>query len=352
MDLLQLHYFITIAETQHITRAAEQLHVSQPSLSNTLSRIENELGAKLFDRQGRNILLNDYGRIVLIHAKNVFRELDNLSTEISALQDQQSHCINIGSVDSTYVKDWLPRFIETHPDIVIHHVIASCAALEAQLANGAIDFAITDTRALPEYCESYVLGRDEYVVLTPLESKISSGNEPVAFSLFRDEPFICSPKTEDILRPIDLLSKEAAFTPNIIFEGSQDLLSRLQQLNYGNIIATISRIERPQYMALCKKIPVSSPSPTILLAIMCICSGIRNAHSLKPASFSSIFCKTKLNNFASSTMTFFLKKKRRFCHYNRKHRCRARHRCFLLFAYFVKMNFCLSSSSTLTVSPD
>ena len=252
MDLLQLQYFIAIAEYQHITKAAAHLHVSQPSLSNTLSRIENELGTQLFDRQGRNIVLNDSGKIVLAHAKNIFRELDNITTEINALKGAQSKLITIAYADSTYVKDWLPAFLETHPDIVVHHVIASCASLEAQLLNGDIDFAITDARTLPEECDSYVLGTDEYVVLTPLDSEIPS-DEPLDFINFIDEPFICSPKTEDILRPIDILSRESGFEPNIIFEGGQDLISRLQILGYGNIVAFISRIARPQYMALCTK---------------------------------------------------------------------------------------------------
>lgn len=252
MDLLQLQYFITIAECQHITKAANQLRVSQPSLSNTLSRIENELGAKLFDRQGRNIVLNDYGKILLAHAKTIFRELDNITTEINELKVQQSNTITIGSVDSVYVKDWLPAFIESHPDIIIHHTIGSCATLESQLLDGEIDFAITDARTLPKECDSYVLGTDEYVVLTPLQSTISD-DEPQDFAKFRDEPFICSPKTEDILRPIDILSQDAGFKPNIIFEGGQDLLSRLQHLGYGNIVAFISRITLPQYRALCEK---------------------------------------------------------------------------------------------------
>lgn len=251
MDLLQLQYFIAIAECQHITKAAQSLRVSQPSLSNTLSRIENELGAKLFDRQGRNIVLNDYGKIVLAHAKTIFRELDNITTELDALREHQSRRIRIGSVDSTYVKDWLPSFLETYPDIVVHHTIDSCATLEAQLLAGDID-AITDARTLPEECASHILGTDEYVVLTPLDSTIAS-DAPMDFASFRDAPFICSPKTEDILRPIDILSKEANFEPNIIFEGSQELISRLQNLSYGNIVAYISRINRPEYLAICKK---------------------------------------------------------------------------------------------------
>lgn len=252
MDLLQLQYFIAIAECQHITKAAQSLRVSQPSLSNTLSRIENELGAKLFDRQGRNIVLNDYGKIVLAHAKTIFRELDNITTELDALRDRQSRRVRIGSVDSTYVKDWLPSFLEAYPDIVVHHTIDSCATLEAQLLAGDIDFAITDARTLPEECASHILGTDEYVVLTPLDSTIAS-DAPMDFASFRDAPFICSPKTEDILRPIDILSKEANFEPNIIFEGSQELISRLQNLSYGNIVAYRSRIALPQYLAVCQK---------------------------------------------------------------------------------------------------
>lgn len=252
MDLLQLHYFITIAESQHITKAAQSLRVSQPSLSNTLARIEGELGARLFDRQGRNIVLNDYGKIVLAHAKTIFRELDNITTELDALREHQSRRIRIGSVDSTYVKDWLPSFLEAYPDIVVHHTIDSCASLEARLLAGDIDFAITDARSLPEECASHILGTDEYVVLTPLDSPIAS-DAPMDFASFRDAPFICSPKTEDILRPIDILSNEAGFTPNIIFEGSQELISRLQNLSYGNIVAYRSRIALPQYLAVCQK---------------------------------------------------------------------------------------------------
>lgn len=89
MELLQLQYFKTIAECQHITRAANKLMISQPSLSNTLSRIENELGVQLFDRQGGNIILNNYGKIVLEHANNILRELDNIRTEIDELEQRQ-----------------------------------------------------------------------------------------------------------------------------------------------------------------------------------------------------------------------------------------------------------------------
>ena len=215
MDLLQLYYFVTIAECENITKAANQLHVAQPSLSKSLSRIEKELGTQLFDRQGRRIVLNHYGRIALARVQNIFRELDNLHAEINTALMQETATITIGSVDAIYVTKWLPTFIQNHPNIMVRHTVASCAMLERQLENGSIDFAITDAHQLPDNISSFVLGSDEYIVLAPKNSSIPD-NSRQDFSIFCGEPFICSPKTEDILRPIDILSQTTGCKPNIV----------------------------------------------------------------------------------------------------------------------------------------
>ena len=77
MDLLQLRYFNLLAENQHLTRTAEHLKISSPSLSATIKRLENELGVQLFDRKGRNIILNNYGEILLSYVKEIFLLLEN-----------------------------------------------------------------------------------------------------------------------------------------------------------------------------------------------------------------------------------------------------------------------------------
>lgn len=241
MDLLQLHYFVTIAECENITKAANQLHVAQPSLSKSLARLEKELGTQLFDRQGRRIVLNHYGRIALARAQNIFRELDNLDAEINSALLQETATITIGSVAAIYVTKWLPTFIKSHPNIMIRHTIASCTELERQLENGSIDFAITDARQLPENVSSLILGSDEYIVLVPKTSSLS-GKSRHDFNIFCGTPFICAPKTKDILRPIDILSQSCNCTPNIIFEGSPDLIGQLLEMNYGNNVSFLSQI--------------------------------------------------------------------------------------------------------------
>src|SRR5438445_12497727 len=75
MELHQLRYFCAVAETGSFSRAAEQSHVAQPSLSQQIIKLEEELGARLFDRLGRSVRLTELGKILLPRARAVRREL-------------------------------------------------------------------------------------------------------------------------------------------------------------------------------------------------------------------------------------------------------------------------------------
>ena len=96
MELLQMRYFIKIAESGNMTKAAEELFISQSSLSRTIARLESDLGVKLFDRIGRQIYLNDFGRVFLARAKQVFLQLEEAQREIRDLQGNGTHTIHVG----------------------------------------------------------------------------------------------------------------------------------------------------------------------------------------------------------------------------------------------------------------
>src|SRR2546423_15187224 len=76
MELHQLRYFCAVAEPGSFSRAAEQSHVSQPSLSQQILKLEDELGARLFDRLGRSVRLTEHGKTFLPRARAVLRELE------------------------------------------------------------------------------------------------------------------------------------------------------------------------------------------------------------------------------------------------------------------------------------
>lgn len=91
MDLLQLQYFCTIAQYENITKAAKALFVSQPNLSTSLSRLEDDLGVKLFDRRRGKVSLTANGQLFLDYAERVLNELN---AGIKAVQTAQQACYN------------------------------------------------------------------------------------------------------------------------------------------------------------------------------------------------------------------------------------------------------------------
>lgn len=76
MSLQQLQYFVAVAEEQHVTRAAERLHISQPPLSRQIQALEDELGQPLFERRGRGIVLTDFGRFFAGRAAAILAEVE------------------------------------------------------------------------------------------------------------------------------------------------------------------------------------------------------------------------------------------------------------------------------------
>lgn len=93
MELLQLQYFRELARNGHLSRTAEKLHIAQPSLSQMLKRLENELGTSLFDRTGTRIILNDSGKIFLRYVDEVFHALDNAALELESCQNQKQKTV-------------------------------------------------------------------------------------------------------------------------------------------------------------------------------------------------------------------------------------------------------------------
>ena len=95
MDLHSLLYFKKVAELQHLTRAAEELRVAQPSLSRTIASLEADLGVKLFDRVGKGIVLNRNGAILLRHTNNALRELEDARAELSDQEAEGNRTVTI-----------------------------------------------------------------------------------------------------------------------------------------------------------------------------------------------------------------------------------------------------------------
>lgn len=139
MELRQLRYFLAVAATQNFTRAAETVHVSQPSLSIQIAALEEELGTKLFDRLGRKVALTQAGELFREHAGRVLRELEQAVQVVQELQGAQRGRLVVGTVatvNSYLIPPLVSRFKQRFPGIHLQvHAQPSTEIVAGLLAN-------------------------------------------------------------------------------------------------------------------------------------------------------------------------------------------------------------------------
>jgi DNA-binding transcriptional LysR family regulator len=121
MNLNQLYYFCALAKYEHYTRAAEELHIAQPSLSRAISSLEEELGAYLFEKKGRNIVLTKQGRRYLSYVESALRELEQGKDYLRKERMMEGGHIDIGvisSVECDLLPQWIQGFRKSHAEKV------------------------------------------------------------------------------------------------------------------------------------------------------------------------------------------------------------------------------------------
>lgn len=116
MNLSQLYYFRKLAELQHYTKAAKELFITQPSLSDSIASLEQELGISLFQKQGRNIKLTKYGQEFYEHVSLALNELERGITSMKKQSGQIGGTIDIGCIP-TLLGDFLPTAIQNYMKI-------------------------------------------------------------------------------------------------------------------------------------------------------------------------------------------------------------------------------------------
>ena len=122
MNLSQLKYFVTLARLEHYTKAAEELEISQPSLSYAMTMLEQELGTKLFQKKGRNIVLTKYGKFFLDYVEQSLQTLELGVRKTKSMTGQTK-----GRIDLAYIytlgSEFVPRivgdFLRSHEELDI-----------------------------------------------------------------------------------------------------------------------------------------------------------------------------------------------------------------------------------------
>lgn len=167
MDLRDLRYFEGIAELQHMGRASQRLHRSQPALTASVRRLETECGAPLFERAGRGIRLTAAGRVMLKWAQRLRSDEEDARREVEALAQGLSGHVRIGIVP-TAAQFLLPpvarRLLSEAPGVTLRTVVGLVDVLRPLLRAGELDLLIGTESPPEESFSTRALMADEIVV--------------------------------------------------------------------------------------------------------------------------------------------------------------------------------------------
>lgn len=225
MNLSQLHYFQVVAEEEHISRAAEKLHISQPSLSTTIHRLEDELDTPLFDHRGRNIYLNDAGKKLLEHVNFIFSQIDHLEKSLKQKELHHAHGLSIAINNYIFLDGWLSNFILNNDGARISQSLMTEEQMLEALLNEEIDLALGDFSEIPPNISQHILFEDEYAVTVPQNHRLANKKE-LLFEDIRNEPFTAVPSNNVNCFIYPLFAQMNA-KPNVIFEGNQKMMLKL-----------------------------------------------------------------------------------------------------------------------------
>lgn len=226
MQFQQLQYFVAVAETRHFTRAADLVHVAQPSLSQQIKALERELGADLFLRARGNITLTDAGEALLPLARRILADADTARHEVLELVQLRSGRIRLGATPSLctgLLPDVLRAFHDRYPGIRLLIEEGGSHDLVRELARGALDLALV---VLPLPTPSPALTtvellREDLVVVSSPEAPAPGRGPTVRISDLEGERLVMFRHGYDLRELTVAACRAEGFEPDFAVEGGE-----------------------------------------------------------------------------------------------------------------------------------
>jgi DNA-binding transcriptional LysR family regulator len=247
MDLLQLKYFQTVAKFEHMTKAAHELQIAQPALSVTIARLEEDLGVPLFNRIGRNIVLNEYGKALLKRTDRALIELEEGRQEIADMAGSEAGYVSVTSTSlNKQFCDFLGVFVKLYPKVNFHLTqIADDATKLNLLETGEVDFCFINETGKRPGIVCVPLMEEEIFLAVPPGYHLAN-RTTISVRELAEEPFV-SLKAEHSLRKFcDHMCLQNGFMPNIVCECSESqAIVNLVGAGLGITFFPSSSIERP-----------------------------------------------------------------------------------------------------------
>ena len=234
MELEQLRHFLKVAELGNFTRAAEAVRLSQPALSRSITRLEEELGQPMFERQTRKVALTDSGNLLLGRARQILSLVDDAKAEI--YDDGQTGRIRVAAIP-TIAPYFLPeRLREFHRKFPLAKVIVhedTTDNLLKKLTDGVVDVAIAAIPLDAKYLQIERLFDEELLLVTAVDSALAK-KKSIHMRDIESLPFVLLGEAHCLTDSIVSFCRQNSFHPLSVEHTSQlAMVQELVALNHG-----------------------------------------------------------------------------------------------------------------------
>ncbi|WP_248795957.1 LysR family transcriptional regulator [Pseudomonas sp. MWU13-2105] len=228
MELRHLRYFIAVAEELHFGRAAEVLGISQPPLSQQIQALEQELGARLFDRTNRRVELSEAGRLFLQEARLVLAQVDKAADVARRAQLGELGELKIGFTSSAPFNSTIPQaifaFRQAFPAVHLNLREMSSKTVADGLMDESIEVGLMRPLALPEALSVVELMHEPLVAVLSAKHPLAGGSEEGMYlSELALEPFVFFPRSygSGLYAQLLTLARQAGFSPHFAQEAGE-----------------------------------------------------------------------------------------------------------------------------------
>ncbi len=225
MEVHQLAYFESVSRHLHFTRAAEELNVAQPSVSQQIRKLEHELGTPLFHRMKRNVTLTEAGTLFLRHTRAILQQLEEARVEVQELSGLRKGTLAVGappSVGTHLFPRALAAFSRQHPGIALTFREGGSRTLLQLLEDGDLDLAVVIQPIRHPALETLPLLEEELLLAVPREHPLASGKRRVRLAELKTESFVLLREGAYDLRDQTLAAcRRAGFEPRVALDGGE-----------------------------------------------------------------------------------------------------------------------------------
>ena len=297
MQLHQFEYFLAVARHLHFTRAADELHVAQPSVSQQIRKLEDELGVRLFHRMKRGVALTPAGETLLPWARRVLADVDKARAEVQELTGLRRGRLAVGatpSVSTNLLPPALATFHTRHPGVSLTLREAGSGDLIDLLEQGELDLALIILPLRHRMLETTPLLEEELVLAVPAGHALADRTS-VDVAELRDLPLVMFREGYDLREATLAACRRAGFEPRLALDGGEmdSVLRfvaaglgvavvpsmvvepdgplrgiRVTPLSLTRTLALAHRRDRPlsgaarELVALLRRLPLQVPSPS------------------------------------------------------------------------------------------